>query len=537
MTITRATGFPVGGGSGTGQTTISVNPAAIGDLVIVQVLLGSNTTIVSGMSGGHSTGWTPVIAFTNDPQTLRMETWVGKATATGAQNVTITYSASVTGVFSELDADSLHSSLGSTWNIVAAGSQYDATAGTSNNLPTLTATAAGQAYWGYCSPTTGSAQAGATSGFTYTALDTSFTELALNAALSASGSVTPATGQSVSGTASAVGMIVSETAVGTGLAYVGQQTEGHSHATTTVPVLKPYGVQTGDLLLIVGFAFASTDASSTPTGFTLVKDAPNGNGTLFARIADGSEGSYFTFTFGGVGDASAICMAIRGSAATSATAGWFDPSTFPAWFDPNAASTTIAVPAITLANSTDWLLGFFGALMATSQVIGLPAGFVSRVSSFVSGTVNGQDVAGAFGDVQSIASGSTGIKTGTCVSAVRFGLIVGVKLGVAGVTGTGSVGLKKPALSATGTAKLIGTGSVSLKKPALSATGTETLFGTGSVSLKKPALSATGIAKLVGTGSVGLKKPSLSATGTETLLGTGSVSLKKPSIEQLELIR
>jgi hypothetical protein len=96
---------------------------------------------------------------------------------------------------------------------------------------------------------------------------------------------------------------------------------------------------------------------------------------------------------------------------------------------------------------------------------------------------------------------------------------------------TGSVALKKPSLSASGTEKISGTGSVSLKKPSLSASATEKISGTGSVSLHKPSLSGSGgIVQAIGTGSVNVHKPSLSASGSERESGTGSVSLKKPSL-------
>ena len=223
-----------------------------------------------------------------------------------------------------------------------------------------------------------------------------------------------------------------------GLSYVGSPTTGFTHNGTSIVCTKPTGVASGDLILMVGMGFLSTETSSNPTGFTLVKDGANFT-TLFARLADGTEGSSFSFTFGSNGDGIGMCVAIRGSAATSATAGWFDPATFPAWFDPGTAAATIAVPSITLSGSTDWLLGFYGAVGATSQVIGLPSGFTSRIASFGSGTTAGQDIYGVAGDVQSIASGATGTKTGSCVSANRWGLIVGVIPGSSSVSGSASL--------------------------------------------------------------------------------------------------
>src|ERR1035437_1411660 len=153
MTISRAAGFPVGGGdsSSGGVTSVTVSPAAIGDLVIVSVFIGSASIPVSGMSGGHATGWARAEGFTDSTSVLRAEIWTGAATATGAAAVTVTFSASISTTFVEIDADSLHSSTGGSWSVVASGGQHDAT-GPSNACPSLTATVTGQADWGNDSP-------------------------------------------------------------------------------------------------------------------------------------------------------------------------------------------------------------------------------------------------------------------------------------------------------------------------------------------------------------------------------------------------
>src|ERR1019366_1471069 len=194
MTISRASGFPVGGGdsSSGGVTSVTVSPAATTDLVIVSVLIGSASITVSGMSGGNATGWVRAEGFTDSTSTLRAKIWTGTATATGSAAVTVTFSASISTTFVEIDADSLHSSIGGAWSVVASGGHHDAT-GTSNALPSLTATVTGQAYWGMSSPAN-TAVAGSDSGFTYNLLDGSFVVTALNAAVTA-GTVGPSAGQ------------------------------------------------------------------------------------------------------------------------------------------------------------------------------------------------------------------------------------------------------------------------------------------------------------------------------------------------------
>src|ERR1035437_7700819 len=206
MTISRAAGFPVGGGdsSSGGVTSVTVSPAAIGDLVIVSVFIGSASITVSGMSGGHATGWARAEGFTDSTSVLRAEIWTGTATATGSAAVRVAFSASISTTFVEIDADSLHSSTGGSWSVVASGGQHDAT-GTSNAFPSLTATVTGQAYWGIDSPAN-TPSAGRTRGFTYNLLDSSFVITALNAAVTAV-AVAPSAGQSPTGTATIVAII------------------------------------------------------------------------------------------------------------------------------------------------------------------------------------------------------------------------------------------------------------------------------------------------------------------------------------------
>jgi|ERR1017187_27217 hypothetical protein len=215
MTISRASGFPVGGGdsSSGGVTSVTVSPAAIGDLVIVSVFIGSASITVSGMSGGNATGWARAEGFTDSTSTTRAEIWTATATATGSAAVTVTFSASISTTFVEIDADSLHSSTGGTWSVVASGGQHDAS-GTSNAFPSLTATVTGQAYWGINSPQN-TPSAGGDSGFTYNLLDSSFVVTALNVNVTA-GTVAPSSAQSPTGTATIVAIIV--TAAATALA-------------------------------------------------------------------------------------------------------------------------------------------------------------------------------------------------------------------------------------------------------------------------------------------------------------------------------
>lgn len=220
------------------------------------------------------------------------------------------------------------------------------------------------------------------------------------------------------------------------LAYRATATTGLVHGGTTLTVNKPSAggtVAAGDLLLIFGHGFGTAQITTPPSGFSLLVNGANNFGVIYAKIATGSEPASYSFTFTGSGNGSAICVAITGQHAGTATSGWFDPASFPAIFDPGTASASDAVPSITLTGSTDWLLGFYGAVWATSQAITQPAGFTLR-ASIASGSTVGADVLGTFADVQSIASGATGIKTATLVSAIRWGLLVGILPAAASTT-------------------------------------------------------------------------------------------------------
>jgi len=177
----------------------------IGDLIIVSVLIGSTSISVTGMSSTNVKNWSRAVSAIDATSVNTMEIWTGAATVASSAVVTVTYSGSVASTFCEIDADSLHSSVLGPWGIVTGAGVHDAS-GTVNNFPTLIASAAGQAYWGILTPQN-TPSAGATSGFVYNLLDTNFVITALNVNL-AQGSVTPQSNQSPTGTATAIGIIV-----------------------------------------------------------------------------------------------------------------------------------------------------------------------------------------------------------------------------------------------------------------------------------------------------------------------------------------
>lgn len=214
------------------------------------------------------------------------------------------------------------------------------------------------------------------------------------------------------------------------LAYVGTPTTASMHGATSVTVSKPSGVASGNLLLIFVAGTDHSTVSSNPSGFGApLKTSSQVGCMLYGKVAGGSEPSSYTTGFSSGQIVAATCIAISGQATT-----WNDPSPLPAIYDPGFLTTSDAVPGVTLAGASDWLLGFFGfGQSAAPGTFSLPAGFTQRVAQFNTGAAN-SDCGLIVGDVQSIAAGATGTKTATTTGSNNFpyGFIVGITPGTAG---------------------------------------------------------------------------------------------------------
>lgn len=163
MAITRATGFPVGGGA-----SLSVTVANAGDLMIAAAWLFPSTARVTGVASTlvPSSGvgaWTQAATITDGTSSLWLGLWWGVASGAGADTITFTTtgSPSFVGYF----ADELNSPLPH-WLVTTANtSSGDNTAPT---WPSLTPMNAPSAYWGFTTIGTGTLSAGTTTGFAYT---------------------------------------------------------------------------------------------------------------------------------------------------------------------------------------------------------------------------------------------------------------------------------------------------------------------------------------------------------------------------------
>lgn len=169
MAITVPTGFPIAANVA-GKTTQAISPVNIGDYIGVIIKVSSATVYASSLSGGGVTTWIPVGTFPNldatDSITLVM--FWGVVTATGAQTITATFSASNAALSTEFAVISFNSALSATAWSTQTPVALLSTAVTNVPFPSITSGGGAlQAYWGYARSSAGTVTAGATSGFTY----------------------------------------------------------------------------------------------------------------------------------------------------------------------------------------------------------------------------------------------------------------------------------------------------------------------------------------------------------------------------------
>jgi hypothetical protein len=163
---TTLVGAPV---VGTGVTTLSINPTAVGNGVALYVKIPDAVSHVTSVIGGNC-AWTgpiagPTVDTSGTPHTH--ETWLGTASATGAQTVTVANSAASA---MDLDAQQANSGLGATtvWARDGAALTFKNNASsTTITYPTGTPTTSAW-YVGHGRTPSGAGLSGATSGYVYT---------------------------------------------------------------------------------------------------------------------------------------------------------------------------------------------------------------------------------------------------------------------------------------------------------------------------------------------------------------------------------
>ena len=150
-----------------GGNTLTINPQKVGDLVVFDSEIHSQTIIVTAVSCPETGTWHLATRYHDTVNgVITEETWWAVATATSSTKITATYSSSIATLSPELVSDSFTTSSPSTWSFVAANGAA-ASSTTSIAFPTITSgAAAAQVYWGYVE-STATALPGGTAGFTY----------------------------------------------------------------------------------------------------------------------------------------------------------------------------------------------------------------------------------------------------------------------------------------------------------------------------------------------------------------------------------
>jgi hypothetical protein len=155
-----ATGYPPGVISAVGQlvannapglTTLAVTPQNTGDVLVVGTKITSGTITVAGISAPGTAGWTRVAGpFVDTAGTVRShEIWIGTVTAPGATTLTFTWSASNSGLATDLDCQEFTYGYPATWarDGTQQASQNNAASATIS-WASLTAAASGELWVG-----------------------------------------------------------------------------------------------------------------------------------------------------------------------------------------------------------------------------------------------------------------------------------------------------------------------------------------------------------------------------------------------------
>src|SRR5450755_2857678 len=170
-------------------------------------------------------------------------------------------------------------------------------------------------------------------------------------------------------------------------------------------ISKQTGTVAGDLVLI--FTADLNDPSRTITCPTFAVGTVASTGdtvTVLSRVCDGTEGATFTMsTSGTASNFRSIIATISGGAV-------FQVNTA---LNPGSASTSIAVPGLTVTSTGSWTLWF---ARAGNGSLVIPSGYTSRLNT---GTY-------ALADNQTVATGATGTVTGTCSSVIPQAALVAI---------------------------------------------------------------------------------------------------------------
>lgn len=152
---------------GTGTTTLSVSPTAVGDVLVLATNLTSTTLSVSSVAGGGVTTWARIAGpFVGSSGTIGM--WMGQVTTAGSATITVTGSGSLASTTVRLLAQQFTSTRGALtqWGLAVASNGVTNASSTTVTYPTIVPDGTNQVYIGYARTANAGSTSGQTAGYT-----------------------------------------------------------------------------------------------------------------------------------------------------------------------------------------------------------------------------------------------------------------------------------------------------------------------------------------------------------------------------------
>src|SRR5579862_9072758 len=278
-TYSEVATFPLAPAPTTGQSTVSITPSAVGDLVVLMIELHSSTAPTVSTLTASNISWqkSATQIDTDAADTLHLELWYGTATATTAATTTVAYSGTVTNNKIEMVVDSFHASMPGTWQPVdeATVTTIKATS-TAVQGPTLMSGTGSGLYVGYLWVNTTFA-AGTTSGFSYHTTPAGNAEFS-DTSLVATTTYTPAGSQVAAGDYTATAAIFSLIPQPAVTALT--PTSGKAAGGIAVKITGT-NFATGDT---VKFGTTAAPAVTVTSGTTITATSPPGVGTVDVTV-------------------------------------------------------------------------------------------------------------------------------------------------------------------------------------------------------------------------------------------------------------
>lgn len=193
--------------NGTAITTQSFTSTTAGNLIVFGTLITNSSRTVTAVSG-HGAVWTLGTRLSAAAVGVTIELWIGEVVTPGTSNITVTWSASVAGVFVAFDSLAFDAGLGANtvWAVDKSGGQDNASA-TTCAFPTLVPAGTGELYVGLGFGDAAALNAsGGTAGYTMT-LDVSDNLYIYNPSISASTS--PVSGTTTAQTSHSIALLIS----------------------------------------------------------------------------------------------------------------------------------------------------------------------------------------------------------------------------------------------------------------------------------------------------------------------------------------